>query len=47
MNLELLKLILAVDLSDAAAFACSGAWADDAGNFSVASGFGLLFSEEL
>jgi hypothetical protein len=39
MNHKLLKLILVGALSNAAALACSGAWADDAGNFSVASGF--------
>lgn len=39
MNHRLLKLILVSALSGVAALACSGAWADDHGNFSVASGF--------
>jgi len=39
MNHKLLKLVLAGALFNAVPLACSGAWAADAGNFSVASGF--------
>jgi len=39
MNRKLLKLVLAGALFNVVPLACSGAWAADAGNVSVASGF--------